>query len=171
MSIVFTPLVPTEFFHYSRILSQISLPFADISTSIYRKNLKELNQVSISVRNAISIRIIIVVDLVSQLVSYNSKHVNHIQHMLELLMHMGNNRTNRMRHVNHIQHMLKLLMHMGNNRTNRMRPCGPMRLELVSYKYIIVIQYEISMKNKPICQCISASLYLSLLISLFLYGG
>ena len=46
--------------------------------------------------------------------------------------------------------MLELLMHMRNNRTNRMRPCGPMKLALVSYKYMIVIQYEISMKNKPI---------------------
>jgi len=43
--------------------------------------------------------------------------------------------------------MLELLMHMGNNRTNRMRPCGPMRLELVSYKYMIVIQHEISIEE------------------------
>ena len=57
------------------------------------------------------------------------------------------------------------------NRTNRIRPCGPMRLELVSYKYMIVIQYEISMKNKPIvCALVHLSLSLSLLISLFLYG-
>ena len=46
--------------------------------------------------------------------------------------------------------MLELLVHMGNNRTNRMRLCEPMRLELVSYKYMIVIQHEISMKNKPL---------------------
>ena len=38
-------------------------------------------------------------------------------------------------------------MHMGNNRTNRMRPCGPMKLELVSYEYMIVIQYEISIEE------------------------
>ena len=65
--------------------------------------------------------------------------------------------------------MLELLMHMENNRTNRIRPRGPMRLELVSYKYMIVIQYEISMKNKPIV-CALVHLSLSLLISLFLYG-
>ena len=46
--------------------------------------------------------------------------------------------------------MLELLMHMEGNRTNRIRLCGTMRLKLVSYKYMIVIQYEILMKNKPI---------------------
>jgi len=49
------------------------------------------------VRNAISIWIIIVVLGFIWLVSYNPKHINCIQHILELLMHMENCRTIRIK--------------------------------------------------------------------------